>query len=63
MSRLVGSGLVMIDVTATTTSALSQMGVGTVLVTCLLSSAVVGLASWMLRSTLWPTYFWEEPAL
>ena len=59
MSRLVGSGFLLCDATATVASALSGWdGVGLFAVT-LVSSIGFALMSQTVRSLLWPSYFWD----
>lgn len=63
MSRLVGFGFVLCDIAATAFSMLSACGTLFVIVLSILSSITIATFSWMVRSTIWPTYFWDSEEL
>ncbi len=63
MSRLVGLGFVLCDIAATVFSMFNACGTLLVIVLSVLTSITIGTFSWMVRSTIWPTYFWDAEEL
>jgi hypothetical protein len=62
MSRLlVGTGFVLFDAAATIFSLLNCSGTLIVLFVSLISSLVVAMTSMVVKSIMFPTYFWDEP--
>ncbi|MCM2374874.1 hypothetical protein [Aporhodopirellula aestuarii] len=61
MSRLIGSGFLLFDATATLAASLASPSLFATLGISLVSSIAIALASASLRSVLFPTYFWDKP--
>ncbi len=61
MSRFIGFAFVLIDGATTVISALSCSSVFVLFTVSIVSSFMISVLSGIVRSILFPTYFWDQP--